>query len=108
MPAEAHPKRDNCKKIYQKYNPGDGQENSAAVLVASLDMLTIDVATSPKGDLVVCCHSGPPDWGTGPTGKGRVFEISYVDEKAPQPVVASLSGTVTAQVAGPPAPNSRL
>jgi putative heme-binding domain-containing protein len=59
-----------------------------AVPIASLEMLTVDLAISPKGDLVVCCHSGPPDWGTGPTGMGRVFKISYVDETAPQPVVA--------------------
>jgi putative heme-binding domain-containing protein len=59
-----------------------------AVPIASLDMLTVDLAISPKGDLVVCCHSGQPDWGTGPTGKGRVFKISYVDESAPQPVIA--------------------
>jgi putative heme-binding domain-containing protein len=59
-----------------------------AVPIASLSMLAIDCAISPKGDLVVCCHSGPPDWGTGPTGKGKLFKISYVDDRAPQPVIA--------------------
>jgi putative heme-binding domain-containing protein len=57
-------------------------------IVARLDMLTIDIAVSPRGDLVVCCHSGPPDWGTGPTGKGRLFKIMYTDPAAPQPAAA--------------------
>lgn len=54
--------------------------------IARLSMLTLDLAISPKGDLYVCCHSGPPDWGTGPQGEGRIFKISYTDPKAPQPV----------------------
>ena len=55
-------------------------------LIARLSMLTVDLAISPKGDLYVCCHSGPPDWGTGPKGDGKIFKISYTDAKAPQPV----------------------
>ncbi len=55
-------------------------------LIARLSMLTMDLAISPKGDLYVCCHSGPPDWGTGPKGEGKIFKISYADAKAPQPV----------------------
>ena len=66
----------------------EGYVGRPPVLIASLDMLTVDLAISPKGDLVVCCHSGQPDWGTGPTGKGRIFKMSYVDEQAPQPVIA--------------------
>lgn len=57
-------------------------------LIARLDMLTTDVAISPKGDLYVSCHSGPPDWGTGPKGDGKLFKISYTDPNAPQPVAA--------------------
>jgi putative heme-binding domain-containing protein len=70
-----------------------------AVPIASLGMLTVDLAISPKGDLVVCCHCGQPDWGTGPTGAGRVFKISYVDEGAPQPVVAWPAGRDEVRVA---------
>lgn len=55
-------------------------------LIARLSMLTTDVAISPKGDLYVSCHSGLPDWGTGPQGAGKIFEISYTDPRAPQPV----------------------
>ncbi|HKS37339.1 MAG TPA: ThuA domain-containing protein [Verrucomicrobiae bacterium] len=55
-------------------------------LIARLSMLTTDVTISPKGDLYVSCHSGLPDWGTGPNGEGKIFKISYTDPKAPQPV----------------------
>ena len=55
-------------------------------LIARLSMLTLDLAISPKGDLYVCCHSGPPDWGTGPQGEGKILKITYSDPKAPQPV----------------------
>jgi putative heme-binding domain-containing protein len=51
-------------------------------------MLTIDAVPTPQGDLVVTCHSGRPDWGTGPTGKGKLYKISYRDKFAPQPVFA--------------------
>jgi putative heme-binding domain-containing protein len=53
---------------------------------ARLDMLTTDVAISPAGDLYVSCHSGPPDWGTGPKGEGKLFKISHTDPEAPQPL----------------------
>jgi len=54
--------------------------------IARLSLLTMDVAISPKGALYVCCHSGPPDWGTGPQGPGRIFQITYDRPTAPQPV----------------------
>ena len=57
-------------------------------LLACLSMLTIDAAPTPQGDLLVACHSGKPDWGTGPQGKGKLFKISYADTSAPQPVLA--------------------
>ena len=43
-------------------------------------------ASAPDGGLVVACHSGGPDWGSGPTGKGKLFKITYTDPKHPQPV----------------------
>ena len=55
---------------------------------ARLDMLTVGHTISPQGDLVVCVHSGPPDWGTGPKGPGKIFKIIYADKNAPQPVAA--------------------
>lgn len=56
-------------------------------LIACLSMLTLDAVPTPQGDLLVCCHSGQPDWGTGPQGKGRLFKISYTGHAAPQPVL---------------------
>ncbi len=51
-------------------------------------MLTIDAIPTPQGDLLITCHSGDPDWGTGPEGKGKLFRISYTEPAAPQPVFA--------------------
>lgn len=55
-------------------------------LFATLNMLTADCCVSPRGELVVACHSGGPDWGSGPSGKGKLYKIFYADEHAPQPV----------------------
>ncbi len=68
-------------------------------LIARLSMLTMDLAISPKGDLYVCCHSGLPDWGTGPQGEGKIFKISYTDPEAPQPVIAWAAGPRETRVA---------
>jgi putative heme-binding domain-containing protein len=68
-------------------------------LVAALRMLTVDSAISPSGDLVVACHSGEPDWGTGPQGKGKLFKIAYTDPAASQPVVAWAASPVEVHVA---------
>jgi len=56
-------------------------------LIARLGMLTIDAVPSPRGDLLVACHSGAPDWGTGPNGDGKLFNIGFRDTDAPQPVL---------------------
>src|SRR5262249_34217040 len=55
-------------------------------LIACLNMLTVDAVPTPDGDLLVACHSGKPDWGTGPQGKGKLFKISYADKSQPQPL----------------------
>jgi putative heme-binding domain-containing protein len=68
-------------------------------LIARLSMLTMDLAISPRGALYVCCHSGQPDWGTGPKGEGKIFKITYTDPKAPQPILAWASGPMEARIA---------
>ena len=68
-------------------------------LFARIGLMAVDCAVSPSGDLVVCCHTGPPDWGNGPKGEGRIFKISYTDKAAPQSVLtwaASETETVVA------------
>jgi putative heme-binding domain-containing protein len=57
-------------------------------LIGCLRMLTLDTIPTPQGDVLVTCHSGEPDWGTGPEGKGKLFRISYTEPTAPQPVFA--------------------
>ena len=59
-------------------------------LIACLSGLTVDVTLSPKGHLLAANHGGKPDWGTGPKGKGRIFQIQYAD--AAQPVSAWSAG----------------
>jgi putative heme-binding domain-containing protein len=54
-------------------------------LFACLNMLTCDVCITPDGSLLVACHSGGPDWGSGPTGKGKLYKITYSDKEIPQP-----------------------
>ncbi len=61
-------------------------------LFASLSTLTIDCCIAPDGSLVVACHSGGPDWGSGPTGKGKLYKISYTDKEHPQPVLVYPAG----------------
>ena len=61
-------------------------------LLACLSMLTVDCCVAPDGALVVACHSGGPDWGSGPTGKGKLYKITYADPAHPQPVFAWPNG----------------
>ena len=68
-------------------------------LLASLRMLTLSPAISPTGDLVIACHGGLPDWGSGPKGAGKLFKIHYADRDAPQPVLAWAQSPVEVHVA---------
>lgn len=68
-------------------------------LLACLQMLTIDACVAPNGDLVVACHSGPPDWGTGPTGKGKLFRIRMSDPDIARPLQAWANSPREIQIA---------
>ena len=69
-------------------------------LIAVLNMLAADACVSPSGALVVAAHSGLPDWGSGPKGKGKLYKIEYSDSKAPpQPVLAWASSPQEACIA---------
>lgn len=59
---------------------------AATQLFAALQMLTVDACVAPDGDLIVACHSGPPDWGTGPTGIGKLYRICMTQPDAARPV----------------------
>jgi putative heme-binding domain-containing protein len=68
-------------------------------LLACLNMLTVDACVSPKGDLVVAVHSGVPDWGSGPTGRGKLYKIRWEGEGRPQPVLAWPAGSHEVRIA---------
>lgn len=57
-------------------------------LIATLNMLTVDSCVTPAGDLVIAVHSGGPDWGSGPSGVGKLYKVFHAVRSAPQPVAA--------------------
>lgn len=61
-------------------------------LVASFSMLPVDLAISPEGDLLVSCHGGGPDWGSGPKGAGKLFKLIYKNREIAQPLFAYPAG----------------
>jgi putative heme-binding domain-containing protein len=67
-------------------------------LIAALNRLTVDACVSPQGDLVVSVHSGNPDWGSGPTGVGKLYKISYTDKGVAQPVAIWASSPTETQI----------
>src|SRR5690606_17502803 len=68
-------------------------------ILACLNMLTVDSCVSPRRDLVVAVHSGGPDWGSGPDGKGKLYQLRYADRQHPQPVAAWAEGPREVRVA---------
>ena len=72
---------------------------AASQLFACLQMLTVDACVAPDGDLVVACHSGPPDWGTGPTGIGKLFRIQMDQPEAARPVSTWAAGPQEIRIA---------
>ncbi len=61
--------------------------------------MLFDAALSPAGDLVVSCHVGPPDWGVGPQGDGKLFKISYTNRELAQPVITYAASPIEVRVA---------
>jgi putative heme-binding domain-containing protein len=55
---------------------------------AQLQNIVIDQAVTPRGALTVSIHSGAPDWGTGPSGTGELWQIAPIAQATPQPVIA--------------------
>ncbi|MEI6714480.1 MAG: ThuA domain-containing protein [Verrucomicrobiota bacterium] len=54
---------------------------------AQLQRIIIDQAVTPKGALTVTLHGGAPDWGTGPSGLGELWQIAPVEKAPAQPVI---------------------
>ena len=72
---------------------------AASQLFACLQLLTVDSCVAPDGDLVVACHSGPPDWGTGPAGIGKLFRIQMDQPEAARPVATWAEGPQEIRIA---------
>jgi putative heme-binding domain-containing protein len=56
--------------------------------IAQLQRIIIDQAVTPSGALTVTLHSGKPDWGTGPTGEGELWQLTPANTLPPQPALA--------------------
>ncbi len=69
-----------------------------ASLFAAANLLTLDLELSPRGEMLVACHSGAPDWGTGPKGRGRLFKIAAVEKWVPRPVRVFPNGPMEVRV----------
>jgi putative heme-binding domain-containing protein len=65
-----------------------GEYVARATLIGVMGMLPVDACVSPQGSLVIAAHSGAPDWGSGPEGRGKLFKVAYSDHAQPQPVLA--------------------
>lgn len=61
-------------------------------LFACLNMLTVDSCITPRGEMVIAVHSGGPDWGSGPSGEGKLYKVTYENRQAPQPVASWAAG----------------
>ena len=49
-------------------------------------MLPADACVAPDRSLVVAVHSGGPDWGSGPSGEGKLYKVTYEErDDAPIP-----------------------
>lgn len=70
-------------------------------LIASSRMLLVDVTVSPEGCLVVSAHSGQPDWGSGPTGRGTLFKIKYDAKTAAVPIAVCPASPVEVDIVFP-------
>lgn len=67
------------------------------VVFASFNSLAVDVTRSPRGELVVACHGGKPDWGSGPNGEGKLYKLSWT--RQPQPALVWPAGPLEVRVA---------
>ncbi|MCP4858190.1 MAG: hypothetical protein GY903_27220 [Fuerstiella sp.] len=81
-------------KLYrtQLVRDRNGEYVASNQLIGCLSMLTVDCCLTPRGDLLVACHSGGPDWGTGPEGRGKVLQIRYEGRQTPQPTAVWAAG----------------
>jgi putative heme-binding domain-containing protein len=46
-------------------------------LIGTTSMLQVDACVAPDSSLVLSTHSGGPDWGSGPSGMGTLYKVTY-------------------------------
>jgi len=68
-------------------------------LLATLNMLPADACVAPHRSLVVAAHSGGPDWGSGPSGAGKLFKVTHADVEAPIPSLVWAEGPREVRIA---------
>ena len=55
-------------------------------IIGTTNMLPADACVGPDRSLVIAVHSGGPDWGSGPSGAGKLYKVNYSErEEAPVP-----------------------
>jgi putative heme-binding domain-containing protein len=88
-------------KLYrtQLVETSQGEYIAANQILACLTMLTVDCTLTPTGGLLLCCHSGGPDWGTGPSGEGKLFLIKERPSDIPRPIAVWPSGSQEVRIA---------
>jgi putative heme-binding domain-containing protein len=67
--------------------------------MACLRNLTLDTCVAPDGSLVIATHSGGPDWGSGPGGKGTLYKVTYAAPDVPQPTAVWPASSTEVRVA---------
>jgi putative heme-binding domain-containing protein len=68
-------------------------------LIASIASLPADVCVAPNNSVVIASHSGGPDWGSGPSGDGKLFKATYADAAAPIPALVWPAGPREVRIA---------
>ncbi len=68
-------------------------------LLASLSMLPADACVAPRGSLVIAAHSGGPDWGSGPSGAGKLFKVTRDRTDSPTPALVWAAGPQEVRIA---------
>ncbi|WP_165073363.1 ThuA domain-containing protein [Paludisphaera rhizosphaerae] len=76
-----------------------GEYAAKTELIASAGMLLVDACVGADGSLVVAAHSGAPDWGSGPEGKGKLFKVRYAGSNLPRPSLAWSNGPREVRIA---------
>ncbi len=68
-------------------------------LLGSFTMLPVDACIAPGGSLLVSAHSGGPDWGSGPSGSGKLFKIAFEPSEVPFPSLVWPNGLQEVRIA---------